>query len=115
MNNLSMGVFRCSSVSEILKYIRAITSRRAPIRYGVEKVEGKSYDRLRREANQKAIDLLNSLVDGATLTDEQRQILAGYTGEGGIGGSVSEYYTPKPIAEGVWEIMKLYGADVVVK
>ena len=37
---------------------------------------------------------------------------AGYTGEGGIGGSVSEYYTPKPIAEGVWEIMKLYGADV---
>lgn len=107
-----MGVFRCSSVSEILKYIRAITSHRAPIKYGVEKVEGKSYDRLRREANQKAIDLLNSLVDGATLTDEQRQILAGYTGEGGIGGSVSEYYTPKPIAEGVWEIMKLYGADV---
>ncbi|WP_329808032.1 N-6 DNA methylase, partial [Escherichia coli] len=112
MNKLSIGVFRCSSVSEILKYIRAITSHRAPIRYGVEKVEGKSYDRLRREANQKAIDLLNSLVDGATLTDEQRQILAGYTGEGGIGGSVSEYYTPKPIAEGVWEIMKLYGADV---
>lgn len=74
MNKLSMGVFRCSSVSEILKYIRAITSHRAPIRYGVEKVEGKSYDRLRREANQKAIDLLNSLVDGATLTDEQRQI-----------------------------------------
>ncbi|EKA2472012.1 SAM-dependent DNA methyltransferase, partial [Escherichia coli] len=112
MNKLFMGVFRCSSVSEILKYIRAITSHRAPIKYGVEKVEGKSYDRLRREANQKAIDLLNSLVDGATLTDEQRQILAGYTGEGGIGGSVSEYYTPKPIAEGVWEIMKLYGADV---
>ncbi|MCP9661521.1 N-6 DNA methylase [Escherichia fergusonii] len=112
MNKLSMWVFRCSSVSEILKYIRAIASHRAPIKYGVEKVEGKSYDRLRREANQKAIDLLNSLVDGATLTDEQRQILAGYTGEGGIGGSVSEYYTPKPIAEGVWEIMKLYGADV---
>lgn len=112
MNKLSMWVFRCSSVSEISKYISAITFHRAPIRYGVEKVEGKSYDRLRREANQKAIDLLNSLVDGATLTDEQRQILAGYTGEGGIGGSVSEYYTPKPIAEGVWEIMKLYGADV---
>ncbi len=73
MNKLSMGVFRCSSVSEILKYIRAITSHRAPIKYGVEKVEGKSYDRLRREANQKAIDLLNSLVDGATLTDEQRR------------------------------------------
>lgn len=48
MNKLSMGVFRCSSVSEILKYISAITSHRVPIRYGVEKVEGKSYDRLRR-------------------------------------------------------------------
>lgn len=77
MNKLYMRVFRCSSVSEILKYIRAITSHRAPIKYGVEKVEGKSYDRLRREANQKAIDLLNSLVDGATLTDEQRQIPLG--------------------------------------
>lgn len=42
MNKLSMGVFRCSSVSEILKYIRAITSHRAPIKYGVEKVEGKA-------------------------------------------------------------------------
>ncbi len=45
MNKLSIGG-RCSSVSETLKYIRAITSHRAPIRYGVEKVEGKSYDRL---------------------------------------------------------------------
>lgn len=48
MNKLSMGVFRCSSISEIFKYIRAMTSHRAPIIYGVEKVEGKSYDRLRR-------------------------------------------------------------------
>ncbi|HAI6885017.1 TPA: hypothetical protein HJ414_003475 [Escherichia coli] len=62
MNKLSMGGGRCSSISEILKYIMAITSHRAPIRYGVEKVEGKSYDRLRWEANQKAIDLLNFLV-----------------------------------------------------
>lgn len=48
MSKLSMWVFRCSIVSEILKYISAITFHRAPIRYGVEKVEGKSYDRLRR-------------------------------------------------------------------
>lgn len=48
MKKLSMGVFRCSSISEIFKYISAIISHRAPIRYGVEKVEGKSYDRLRR-------------------------------------------------------------------
>ncbi len=99
MNKLSIGVFRCSSVSEILKYIRAITSHRAPIRYGVEKVEGKSYDRLRREANQKAIDLLNSLVDGATLTDEQRQILARYWWKAALAESRLRYYTRKPIAE----------------
>ncbi|CUA15692.1 defense against restriction protein [Escherichia coli] len=46
MKKITIGVFRCSSVSEILKYIRAITPHKAPIRYGVEKVKGKSYDRL---------------------------------------------------------------------
>lgn len=112
MAEVSGGVFSCKSIGEIVRFIRAITTRRNQVPYGVEKVEGKSYDRLRREANDKAISLLNNLADGAELTEEQRQILAGYTGEGGIGGSVSEYYTPKPVAEGVWEIMKLYGADV---
>ncbi|EHE8377113.1 SAM-dependent DNA methyltransferase, partial [Salmonella enterica] len=53
--------------------------RRQPVSFGVNKVEGKSFDRLRKEANAKAVDLLNSLTDGAELTDEQRQTLAGYT------------------------------------
>ncbi|EBA5066470.1 SAM-dependent DNA methyltransferase, partial [Salmonella enterica] len=112
MADISGGVFSCKSISEIVRFIRAISTRRQPVSFGVNKVEGKSFDRLRKEANAKAVDLLNSLTDGAELTDEQRQTLAGYTGEGGIGGSVSEYYTPQPVAEGVWEIMKLYGADV---
>lgn len=112
MADLSKGVHACQSIGEIIKYLLALSSTRVPVAFGVQKEAGKSYDRLRREANRKAMDLLNSLPDGATLTDEQRQVLAGYTGEGGIGGSVSEYYTPQPIAEGVWEIMKLYGADV---
>ncbi|EIX8137237.1 N-6 DNA methylase [Salmonella enterica] len=112
MADISGGVFSCKSISEIVRFIRAISMRRQPVSFGVNKVEGKSFDRLRKEANAKAVDLLNSLTDGAELTDEQRQTLAGYTGEGGIGGSVSEYYTPQPVAEGVWEIMKLYGADV---
>ncbi|EBQ9479137.1 helicase [Salmonella enterica subsp. enterica serovar Kokomlemle] len=112
MADLTGGVLSCKSIGEIVRFIRAVSTRRQQVPFGVEKVEGKSYDRLRREANERAISLLNSLADGAELTDEQRQTLAGYTGEGGIGGSVSEYYTPKPVAEGVWEIMKLYGADV---
>jgi hypothetical protein len=112
MADITSGVFSCKSIGEIVRFIRAISNRRKQVPFGVEKVEGKSFDRLRREANERAVELLNSLADGAELTDEQRQTLAGYTGEGGIGGSVSEYYTPKPVAEGVWEIMKLYGADV---
>lgn len=112
MADLSKGVHACQSIGEIIKYLLALNTTRTPVTFGVQKEAGKSYDRLRREANRKAVDLLNSLPDGAALTDEQRQVLAGYTGEGGIGGSVSEYYTPQPIAEGVWEIMKLYGADV---
>ncbi|PHM30391.1 DNA methyltransferase [Xenorhabdus szentirmaii DSM 16338] len=58
--------------------------------------------------------LLDSLppdVDGHQLTAEQRQILAGYTGLGGIGGSEYEYYTPQHVAAGMWDMIKAYGAD----
>lgn len=82
MADISGGVFSCKSISEIVRFIRAISTRRQPVSFGVNKVEGKSFDRLRKEANAKAVDLLNSLTDGAELTDEQRQTLAGYTGEG---------------------------------
>ncbi|HCZ4695439.1 TPA: SAM-dependent DNA methyltransferase, partial [Salmonella enterica subsp. enterica serovar Saintpaul str. CFSAN004147] len=52
MAEVSGGVFTCKSVGEIVRFIRAITTRRNQVSYGVEKVEGKSYDRLRREANE---------------------------------------------------------------
>lgn len=102
----------CNSVSEIVRFIRSLGITRKPVVFGVTKVAGVSIERTRKEANDKALALLNSLPDGAQLSDEQRQILAGYTGEGGIGGSTHEYYTPQYVAEGMWQIMALYGADV---
>lgn len=67
----------------------------------------------RQKANDAAIALLNKVNAGEMrredLTNEDRAVLAGYTGNGGalIGadgkkGSAYEYYTPKPIAEGIW-------------
>ena len=49
----------------------------------------------------------------APVTDEDKLELAKYTGNGGglvgpdgLKGSAYEYYTPKPIAEGIWDILK---------
>ncbi|MCC8379123.1 N-6 DNA methylase [Xenorhabdus sp. PB30.3] len=78
------------------------------------KTAGVSLERTRKQANADAIALLDSLppdVDGYKLTEAQRQTLAGYTGQGGIGGSEYEYYTPQHVAAGMWEMMKAYGAD----
>lgn len=70
----------------------------------------------RQKANNAALDLLNQVNNGelskGSLTDAQKEVLGGYTGNGGslIGadgkkGSAYEYYTPKPIADGIWDAM----------
>lgn len=70
----------------------------------------------RQRANNAAIEILERVKAGSVLaedlTDNDRKILAGYTGNGGalIGadgkkGSAYEYYTPKPIAEGIWSAL----------
>lgn len=74
----------------------------------------------RQKANNAAITLLNAFMsserDRDSITDDERAVLAGYTGNGGalIGadgkkGSAYEYYTPKPIAEGVWSALEEMG------
>lgn len=74
----------------------------------------------RKRENRAAEDLLQKIdtgeVDPAQLTDEQRGTLAKYSGLGGalVGadgrkGSAYEYYTPKPIAEGVWGLLEELG------
>jgi len=106
------GLFSgAQSVADIISTIKSALVKRTPVEYGVRKTPGVSMARARKEANQKAIDLLNTLTPGQALTDEQRTILAGYTGEGGIGGSEYEYYTPQHVAAGMWDMMALYGAD----
>ncbi len=74
----------------------------------------------RQKANKAAISLLAEIkagkVDGDALTDEQKRTLAAYSGNGGgmvgvdgLSGSAYEYYTPKPLAEGVWSLMAEMG------
>lgn len=74
----------------------------------------------RQKANNAAIDLVAKVkageVDGTALTDEQKKTLAGYTGNGGslVGadgkkGSAYEYYTPVPVASGIWDVLKEMG------
>ncbi|WP_292992647.1 SNF2-related protein [Nitrosomonas sp.] len=74
----------------------------------------------RKKDNAAAMALLDRIdsgeIDANSLTDEQKATLAKYSGTGGalIGadgkkGSAYEYYTPKPIAEGVWDLMSELG------
>ena len=74
----------------------------------------------RKKDNAAAIALLAQIdageIDGASLTPEQKAALAKYSGTGGalIGadgkkGSAYEYYTPMPVAQGMWEAMKELG------
>ena len=74
----------------------------------------------RRRENATAIALLRQIrageVDGDNLNDDQRATLARYSGTGGAlegedgkKGSAYEYYTPKPIAQGAWELLREMG------
>lgn len=74
----------------------------------------------RKKFNTAAIALLAEIdagtVDGANLTAEQKATLAKYSGTGGnlvgadgLKGSDYEYYTPKPIADGMWNLLAELG------
>ncbi|MCA0214688.1 MAG: N-6 DNA methylase [Proteobacteria bacterium] len=73
----------------------------------------------RKRDNAQAMALLRDLTaqdPAAPITAEQKQILARYSGTGGnlVGedgkkGSAYEYYTPKPIASGIWDLVRAMG------
>ena len=74
----------------------------------------------RKKDNAAAMALLDSIdagdVDADKLTDAQKEVLARYSGTGGnlVGadgkkGSAYEYYTPKPIASGMWDLLRELG------
>ena len=58
----------------------------------------------RRAANEAALRIVKQGVDrGGSLSDEERETLAGYTGEGGIGASLNQYFTRADIAKAMWD------------
>ncbi|MDO4440579.1 MAG: hypothetical protein Q4B81_00165 [Moraxella sp.] len=76
----------------------------------------------RQKANNQAIAILDKLDGGelstADLTDDDKAVLAKYSGNGGglVGrdgkkGSDYEYYTPKELALGMWDLAKEMGFD----
>lgn len=112
---LDSPFFGASAYDDIIRIVESIaTATRPKVTFGVTKEKGVSIERTRRNANAAAISLLQTLPDdfnGINLSDEQRQTLAGYSGEGGIGGSEFEYYTPQYVAAGMWDMMKAMGAS----
>ena len=74
----------------------------------------------RQKNNDAAIALLKEFDSKeralSSLTDADREVLAKYTGSGGNlvtadgkKGSAYEYYTPKPVAQGMWGLMEELG------
>lgn len=87
-----------------------------PNSYGVKKQAGVSLNRLRKEANAAAIEVINRVGnDRSKLTAEDIAVLRKYSGIGGTdtvsdtGGHIHEYYTPPEIAEGVWDGLTAMG------
>ncbi|WP_152412275.1 SNF2-related protein [Edwardsiella tarda] len=113
-------VEEATSHVNLARRIRAVTTIRQRIEYGVQKKPGVSISKARIAANTAAIALLNMLDEHSVLTDEQKRVLAGYTGEGGLKGDLGtdgtgkqfEYYTPEHVAQGMWDLLSVYGADV---
>ncbi|MDX5979563.1 SNF2-related protein [Vreelandella alkaliphila] len=68
----------------------------------------------RKEVNAMARAIVARVAgDPSLLTDEERNVLMQYSGRGGIQGdnSLSEYFTPTPIAEGVWDALAANGFE----
>lgn len=73
----------------------------------------------RKRDNAAAVELLNRVrsgeLAGDALTTEQKAILSRYSGLGGNlvsegeRGSDYEYYTPRPIAQGAWDLLQSMG------
>jgi len=73
----------------------------------------------RQKSNNEAVALLRELQldPNRKATEEEKLILSRYTGKGGnlevdgVKGSQYEYYTPLPLANAMWDLMKEMGFD----
>lgn len=76
--------------------------------YGL-KVRGK---KARENINARCRDILARVDKPEDLTPEDRAVLLQYSGRGGLTeNSQYEYYTPTPVAEGVWDALKANGFE----
>lgn len=73
----------------------------APLEWGVRPGTGKAE---RRRLNAAAMAILEAKPD-ADMTAEDRQALARYTGRGGIGDSLNEFYTEPAVASAMWSML----------
>lgn len=60
----------------------------------------------RKQANEDALAILHR---GGKLSSRDRSKLAAYSGNGGIGDSLNEYYTPPAVAASMWQILRNLG------
>ena len=66
----------------------------------------------RENLNAMAREILNRVHDSEDLTAEDADVLRQYSGRGGLTeNSQFEYYTPTPIAAGVWDVLALHGVQ----
>lgn len=100
---------RTDSISELIRIFDSFLASKNS-HFGVLKKHRVSIDKTRIEANLKATQLLKNITNPLLVTEEEKDILRGYTGEGNIGGSTDEYYSPTWLAKGAWDLLAAYGA-----
>lgn len=68
-------------------------------------------DRQRHAWNDEAEALVMELrAHPRPTTPEERQLLARYSGNGGIGASLNEFYTPPELGEAMWDALRALGS-----
>lgn len=65
----------------------------------------------RKEWNAQAIELLKRHPEGDPWSAVDKQVLARYSGQGGVGDSLNEYYTREDVAGACWALAKGLGFE----
>lgn len=109
VSNAIASVEAASSVDELANTLDHLPKKQSnKLTYGLEVGTKKK----RLDANYEARQIIDAVGNDHTLlSEEDKDKLRSYSGLGGIGGSVHEYYTPQFIAEGVWNSLKVNGFE----
>jgi len=68
----------------------------------------------RVKLNNTALELLSS--KEGDFTTEEREVLSKYSGQGGVGDSLNEFYTRQDVADAMWSVLRnngFHGGDVL--